>query len=564
MKIWWTHLQTFLWLYARIRANRTKRAATGSIIVEWILNLLTLFAAATTFVAGFLVGALALRQVHATTIMFVWDGIAAFFLFFWMIELVNELQRSEILSLQNFFHLPVGLSSVFAINYVASLFTLATSLFAPLMAGLSAGLVVSRGPTMLLLFPLVAAFLLMITALTYQLRGWLASLMENKRRRRTVITAVTIVMILIFQIPNLLRFYTFGNGNRREAPAIQREQVEKMFRKANAFIPLGWLPYGATALIDGRVAPSLLATFGMTLIGAASLRRSYRTTLRLYTGQFKARKPRQPAGNVVRKPIAGNAAFLERRIPWVSEHVSAIAVASFRSLTRAPEAKMMLLTPLIFTLVFGSTFLRTHANPAELVRPIMASGLMAFILLGLAQLAGNQFGFDRSGFRVFVLAGAPRSDILMGKNLALLPIALGLGLIGTVALQFAFPMHIDHFIAALLQMASMYLAYCLVLNLLSVLAPSAIAQGTLRPVRLKGLAVLVHLLFFFFILPIALGVTLIPLGFEFLLKFPVYLPLSVLEFVAILYLYPRALVLQGQLLQTREQRILEIVAAKAE
>lgn len=559
--IWWQHLQTFLWLHQRIRSNRMKRASAGSVIVEWILYFLSIFSAAATFVGGFSVGALILGRVSTTTLMFVWDGITGVFLFFWMVELVNELQRSEILSLQNFFHLPVSLSSVFLINYVASLFTLATNLFVPLMAGLSAGLVFSRGPLMLFLFPLFTAFLLMVTALTYQLRGWLAALMENQRRRRTVITVVTLVMVLVFQVPNMLRFYSFGGraGSQQNGQTI---------RKINEIVPAGWLPYGAVTLAEGRNSPALLAAICMTLVAGASLRRSYRTTLRLYTGQFKGKRLRK-ATVTPGRAVAPNLSFLERRIPWLSEQTSAVAFASFRSLTRAPEAKMMLMTPVIFTLVFGSTFLRSHSNPGELLRPMMASGLMAFVLLGLMQLAGNQFGFDRSGFRVFVLGGTPRHDILMGKNLAVLPFAVGLGLLGTIALQFAFPMRIDHLAAIPFQLVSMYLMYSVVLNLLSILAPSAVASGTLRPVKLKGMSVLIHLLFFFFILPVALAVTLIPIGLEFLFNesigyFPVYLSLSVIEFGIILYLYPRALVHQGRFLQAREQHILEIVAAKAE
>src|SRR5256885_693359 len=81
---------------------------------------------------------------------------------------------------------------------------------------------------------------------------------------------------------------------------------------------------------------------------------------------------------------------------------------------------------------------------------------------------------------------AHRSDILLGKNLAMLPFALILGGIGTAALEFAFPMHLDHFLAAVIQMVSMYLVFCLVLNLLSMLAPTAVASGSLRPARPKG------------------------------------------------------------------------------
>ncbi len=39
----------------------------------------------------------------------------------------------------------------------------------------------------------------MVTGLTYQFQGWLASLMGNPRRRRTATAAMTMVFILITQ-----------------------------------------------------------------------------------------------------------------------------------------------------------------------------------------------------------------------------------------------------------------------------------------------------------------------------------------------------------------------------
>ena len=59
------------------------------------------------------------------------------------------------------------------------------------------------------------------------------------------------------------------------------------------------------------------------------------------------------------------------------------------------------------------------------MRPLVAIGGMAFVLLGVVQMMANQFGFDRDGFRVFVLSAAPRRDILLGKNLAFAPLAAG-------------------------------------------------------------------------------------------------------------------------------------------
>jgi hypothetical protein len=600
-----------------------RRASAGSVIIENIFSFLTIFAGIVTFFIGLAVGLYVLVNASAAVIMLVWDGVVAGFLFLWMIELLVELQRSELLSLDKFLHLPVSLSGAFLINYLTSLFSFSVIVFLPAMIGLSIGLVFSKGTIMLSLFPVVAGFFLMVTALTHQFRGWLASLMENKRRRRTIITVITIAFALVFQLPNILNFTRFGGmpsietaramqeetskvdrslaageidraeherqvdairkkyGGRRQDLRARLQETVRTGRIANMVIPLGWLPYGALTSAEGRILPSMLAALALALIGAASLRRSYGTTMRLYTGQFTARKPAAVSAEVRQDNVAGSAssvdkarasaALLEKQLPWISEHASAIALACFRSLMRAPESKMMLLTPLIFTVVFGSTFLRVHSNPSEFLRPLMVASAMGMILLGLIQLAGNQFGFDRGGFRVFMLAPASRKDILLGKNLALLPIALGLGAIAAAALQLAYPMRIDHFLAVLVQMVSMYLVFCVVTNFLSMLAPTAMASGSLKPVRPGGVAILLHLVFFFVLLPVAMSLTLIPLGIEFLLNWlgvlpylPLYLLLALAELALTVFLYPQVLILQGRLLQAREQKILEIVTAQVE
>ena len=81
--------------------------------------------------------------------------------------------------------------------------------------------------------------------------------------------------------------------------------------------------------------------------------------------------------------------MLERDLPWVSEQVSAITLASFRSLVRAPEAKMMLLAPIIMVVVFGSMFVVNAVDLPELVRPLVIFAGMSMVLVGMIQLVGN-------------------------------------------------------------------------------------------------------------------------------------------------------------------------------
>ena len=226
----------------------------------------------------------------------------------------------------------------------------------------------------------------------------------------------------------------------------------------------------------GTRCAAACGTSGMALIGAASLWRAYRTTLRLYTGQFTpadeagapapAAAVRPPATARAGRAAVGRIGLLERRLPWLSEQAAAIALAQLsRRCCAHPEAKMMLLTPSSWWSIFGGMFLRGSTMPPVAVRPLIAIGAMAMVLLTMMQLVGNQFGFDRGGFRVFVLSPGRRGDILLGKNLAVAPLALALSAGGAVGfVQVVYPMRLDHFLAVLPQMLSMYLLFCLLAN----------------------------------------------------------------------------------------------------
>ena len=144
--------------------------------------------------------------------MTVWLVMTGFFLFFWMMGLLTELQRSETIDLQKLMHLPVALGQMFVVNYLVSHFALSLVLIVPLMLGLCVGSAISRGPEMLLLLPLALSMILMITAWTYCLRGWLATMMTNPRRRRTVIMCISLAFVLIAQGPNLY-FNVFQHRN---------------------------------------------------------------------------------------------------------------------------------------------------------------------------------------------------------------------------------------------------------------------------------------------------------------------------------------------------------------
>jgi ABC-2 type transport system permease protein len=139
-----------------------------------------------------------------------------------------------------------------------------------------------------------------------------------------------------------------------------------------------------------------------------------------------------------------------------------------------------------------------------------------------------------------------------------------------ILLQAVHPMRLDYLLALAPQFISMYLLFCLLANFLSIFTPMAVAAGSLKPAKTSLIPILVQM-FFLSLLPLVLAPTLLPLGIEFALEalewvqgMPVCLVLSVFECAVVVGLYRLILSWQGNLLQAREQRILEVVTTKAE
>jgi hypothetical protein len=507
--------------------------------------------------------------------------------------------------------LPVSISGAFLINYLSSLLSVSLILFLPPMLALGLALVWAKGPAMLVVLPLLASFLFALTALTYQFQGWLASLMVNKRRRRTVIVVVTFLFILMCQLPNLINFlrpwddqtadevstryqeqgaellralsaqeitkeqydqrlnaiHAAQANERAEANQRVLTQWDQTITLVNLILPPGWLPYGAKAAADGSVWPGMLALMAFTLLGSLSLWRAYRTTLRLYTGTFTS-GARRPVVPKIAKPTRPWPNRLERRIPGISEPATAVALNTFQSLLRAPEAKMLALGPIVLAVLFGVLLYLNRDEVPVLLRPYLAYGALLLVLTCMIQILANQFGFDRNGFRTFVMAPSPRVDILLGKNLAMAPFALVLGLVFLLLLQILAPMRLDYLLTVLPGMATMYLAFCFFANLLTIYTPMHVTPGTLKPSNPRLIPILLQLVFFM-LFPVVLAPLLLPIGLQMLSEhwagigwWPIALVLSVLELALVVFLYRLLLPWQGRLLHEREQEILAQVTSK--
>src|SRR5450432_2802975 len=286
----WEQLKTILWLRWRLMSNQWRRTGGLGAVITIFIGAGAVLLAVASFTGALLGAVFGLGQASPQIIMLVWLGATVVFLFFWMIGLLTELQRSETIDLQRLMHLPVALGQMFGINYFVSHFSLSIILVVPAMFGLGIGLAIERGPAMILLIPLALSMIVMVTAWTYCLRGWLATMMTNPRRRRTVIMCITLSFVLLSQTPNI--YFNVFQRSTSSGPATTTEErkyrsdvreaaAKKMFDNllaAQSFIPLLWVPVGAQNLAEGNPLPALLGTLGCAGIATLGLRRAYRGT----------------------------------------------------------------------------------------------------------------------------------------------------------------------------------------------------------------------------------------------------------------------------------------------
>jgi len=581
----WQQLQTILWLRWRLLCNQSRRSRGVGAIFSFVVTVLALALGGLSFVGGLAGGWFGSADKSPKEIMLAWLVITLLFLLLWMIGLMTELQRSETIDLQKLMHLPVALGQMFAINYLASHFAFSLVLMAPLMVGLGLGLALRRGPEMIILIPLALSMVVMVTAWTYCLRGWLATMMSNPRRRRTVIMCITLVFVVLAQGPNLyfnvLQRKNFSGHTQTQAQRQEQNlQTYQSFEKLLAmqgFLPPLWVPVGAQALAAGNPLSALLGTLGCAGLAALGLLRAYRNTLAFYqggTGRTTAAKNYVSTAAARATALRRNknaTGFLEYAVPLVPEQSAALGLATLRSLLRAPEVKMAWASSLIVTLIFGGVFLfRGTGGAPEVAKPFMATIAVVFPLFFLAHFFANQFGFDRDGFRALILSPADRRLILLGKNLAAAPMPVVFGML--LILLTACRLHLPPFtvLATVFQLASVLFIAGVAGNLLSILLPYRIQPGSMKPTKLPGLAMLM-LMFFQMLFPTAMLPVFAGPLLELLwrrLGWPDLVPINALVSALLLGLtatiYWQTLGPLGRLLQRRETKILAVITVEVE
>jgi hypothetical protein len=580
----WDQLQTILWLRWRLMRNQWSRSGGLGAVIAVIMVLGAVVLAAAGFAGGLVGGAFGLEGAKPSLIMLTWLVLTVIFLFLWTAGLLTELQRSETIDLQKLMHLPAVLGQLFMVNYIVSHFSPSLVLVVPLVVGMTLGLAFSHGTQMLLLLPLALAMILMITAWTYCLRGWLGTMMSNPRRRRTVIMCISLAFILIAQGPN---FYFNVLGHRHDIHAhsaskakpqvdLNTRDIYDQLALVQGFIPPLWVPLGAKDLAEHHVLTALYGALGCLGLAALGLLRAYRNTIVAFQGgsggKAKAR-PRPatvpcPAGAA---PAPTRAAFLEWRLPVLPEQAAAQALATLRYVQRAPEVKMALASSIISMVVLGAMFaFRSAPHVPDTAKPFVATSVVVFSIFLLVHFFANQFGFDRDGFRTLILSPVERRLILLGKNAAIGLVGLVLAGIPLTVVTLWFRLPVLTLAASLLQLFTLLLLTSVAGNLLSILVPFRMQPGSLKPTKMPGLAALVMVLCQLMLPLIMAPVYLAPLldmlwrraGLPALVPVNLIVSAGLCGAAAVVYAFTLAPL--GRLLQRRETKILGVVTVEVE
>lgn len=582
-------LRTIGWLRWQLTRNQWRASRGLGALLSGLLLVASVLTAAGTFsgglAAGVMVGA---SDAGAEGVMAAWLVVTFVFLLFWCAGLLTDLQRDESIDLPRLMHLPVALGPLFVVNYLASHLTLSLIVMVPAMIGLSVGLTVSLGPRMLLTLPLAVSVVLMVTAWTYWLRGWLATVIDTPSRRRLVITLLTVGLFAVVQGPNLYFNVLRERPDRTQAAQMSdearqaarasaeaRQQViARRLQLAETVVPVLWVSGGARALAEGRLREALSGTLFASLLALVGLQRAYRRTVRFYRGEVGGRAPArvsavtgaQPARRVERRD-----SFVHVRLPGIPDPAAAVALATLQSHLRAPEVLMQWVTSVLLSVALGASFLvRRSTAVAEWAAPFTATGAVTAAVFLSAPFFGNQFGYARGGFRAFVLAPIARRHTLLGQNLAaMLPAAVtALVLVAGVAVWARLPAMV--FVATLLQLCASLLLVSLAGTAVSILVPYRLEAGTLKPSKMPVLSMITMAL-----LQLGLPLAVAPVFGPALAGYfweqaggppagLINLLLSALLALGAIGLYVRLLPVMGRWLHRREMDMLRVLGSHVE
>jgi len=406
------------------------------------------------------------------------DGVVLLYCFFYAWGILMEIQRTDLLDFKKMLQLPISMSAVYLMNFLVSLFGPLLFFSIPPLLGLLSGLYPFYGSRVFFAgIPMAGLLVLLLGAWSYYLRGRLAILMENPRRRRFVFMLVPMGFILLAQLPAVITHIAAKTGSGL-GPGRLLETLQPHLIRGNQVVPLLWPAYGLWTGISGAgFAMFFLCAAGLLLAALIGLRFGYVTTLRHYMGMYTTTsgKALPSARNPISMPVTG------RGFPFVDEDTAALIYAFYKSFTRHPHVRMLIIMPLCFGLfVLFMQRSGAYGNVGSREQDWIPMAALVWPFVNFSFFMFNIFGIDAQSFQTLQLSPLPRYKYLLAKNMAIAPVVLGL-VVFFVAVS-ALLTHASGktlFISLLLAI-HLFLIFCTAGNLLSIKFPRRLHRDALR------------------------------------------------------------------------------------
>lgn len=553
----------YLWALAILQFNLMRHAVTGGKLVAYFV--MGCVAAGVTCFAGalgwvlYVLGSGWMADQPRELVLLALNLLLLIYLVgcFW--GLAMEVQRSDLIDVRKMLYFPVPLSIINAINFIISLIGIIPLLYAASVSGLLLGVhsVTDSG----LVAGAVAAvtFFFSISAWAYCLRGLMTVWMENKRRRRLLMSILPLFFMGAGFLPMIMtNTLGTGHGGANTLGWLMEPPQFVWVERLSALLPTGWFALALTRVITGEGA-YYAPVLALALFGVAGYHLGYRFTLRYCFASSSGSGFSRKLDSASKKtPITA------RRIPGLGDETAGLALAAFLSFTRHPQMRTMLLAPL------GMIVLLAVANSRALYSG-QSLGVPAIVILWpffmFSAFFFNLFGMDPRGFRAIMMLPVPRFRVLLGYHLALLPLAGGMGLVFVLIGAWYFSLGYQTILVCVLQVGQLFLLFSLAGSFVSIYAPFAMGRNMMRGQQSRSLLVGLLMPFVIALLMLPTSACLLADGFARqwgLGNFPVGIMLSAGLLVFTLATYPFTLRHAGDLLLIREQRILARLQKTAE
>ncbi len=583
--------------FARSKSNRI---GTGLRIVATLCVLGAALGLGTGGYFGGIALAKTIEEVKsAIIILLVLDAILFYFLLFRMIGLMVEIQREEPIDFKRLLYLPIPLKTVYLLNFFMSMFSMGSPFFALGLCGLCIGMTVQLGPIMLLGIPISMVLYLFVSAWSYFLQGWFMQAFQTKRKRRMAMMAISMMTVIpgmgIYILPAALSDtdkLNFVMPAGIEALDIEIEDAEAVlaYEKAlkasdqaredallaevqfyafsvNAFIPIGWMAIGISALADGQIGLALLCLVGLGLVSFAGLYYGYRSTYKHYVaGGNHSGGLRSKRAGPQKKTMAQR--IMEWKLPLVSESTSVVASSFLLAQMRHTMIWNILIMPIFFGIFLILPSRQLIGSDTGFLTFLTGDTIMYMVVMmpffsGMA-LYQAYFGIDIGMFRAFVLLPGARSRYLLGINIAVFMIVGGI-VTGLLLLCMIFmPVSVQSLFIALMQLIYVSLVFSMLGNFVSIYFPFRIDPQNKKNIGF-GTAMMMMVVSFVMMFTLALLYipTMIHLALDsFMINFTQYngpsmgIIVSLLCVILTSIAYAFALPVQGRLLEQHEKKIL--------